>query len=53
MVLEARDALLRILVPALSLEHFIAHGRTIAQRLAVHRPQRPMQVGQLLKIFRG
>ena len=50
-ILEARDSLLRILVPAVSLRHFLVHGRTIAHRLAINRPQRPMQLTQTTRIL--
>jgi len=51
-VLEARDALLAVIAPALRLGTFLRRGRAIARALQVHRPKRPMQlftVAQILK----
>jgi len=50
-VLEARDALLRVLVPALSLQQFLRRGRNVARALRVLRPHRPMQLLSAGKIM--
>ena len=52
-VLEARDALMAVIAPALSLRKFLRHGRAIAQALRVIRPHRPMQMSRVRKYFVG
>jgi len=52
LVIEARDALLRVIVPALSLRHFLRRGRSVARTLRVIRPRRPMQLLSAAKILR-
>jgi hypothetical protein len=42
--MEARDALLAVIVPALPLRHFIRRGPLIASALRIIRPKRPMQM---------
>jgi hypothetical protein len=49
--LEARDALLAVIVPALPLQQFIRRGRAIARSLRVIRANRPMQMSRLENIF--
>ena len=49
--LEARDTLLRALVPALSVPDFLQRGRHLAQALQVRRPRRPMQLVEAGKIL--
>lgn len=51
MVLEARDALLAVIAPALSLRIFLRRGRAIARALRVIRPKRPMQMLRLTKLL--
>jgi hypothetical protein len=51
LVLEARDALLAVIVPALRLRHFIRCGRAIARALRVIRPCRPMQMVKMRQIL--
>jgi len=50
--LEARDALLAVIVPALPLKKFIQRGPAIARSLRVIRPNRPMQMSRLENIFK-
>jgi hypothetical protein len=50
-VLEARDALVAVIAPALSLRKFLRRGRAISQALRVIRPKRPMQMSQIAKHF--
>jgi hypothetical protein len=50
-VLEARDTLLAVIVPALPLRHFLKRGPAIARRLLVRRPNRPMQLSKLRGIL--
>ena len=50
-MIEARDALLRVIAPALSLRTFLRRGRAIAQGLQVIRPRRPMQLLKVAKIL--
>ena len=51
MVLEARDALLAVIAPALPLRTFLRRGRAIARALQVHRPGRPLQLSKAAKIL--
>jgi hypothetical protein len=51
LTLEARDALLAVIVPALKLCQFIRRGRAIAKALGVLRPKRPMQMLKVAKIL--
>ncbi len=51
MVLEARDALLAVIAPALSLRRFLRRGRAIAHALRIFRPNRSMQLSRLHKIL--
>jgi hypothetical protein len=51
LVLEARDALLGVIVPSLSLGTFLHRGRAIARALQVRRPKRPMQLCKAAKIL--
>lgn len=41
--IEARDSLVGILAPRLSLRHLLANGPKIARRARVKRPRRPLQ----------
>jgi len=50
-MLEARDALLRVIVPTLSLKQFISSGKVLARALAVNRPTRPMQLFHLAHLL--
>jgi hypothetical protein len=52
-VLEARDALLAVITPALRLQKFIQRGPAIARSLRVIRPNRPMQMSRLENIFKN
>jgi hypothetical protein len=52
-VLEARDALLAVIAPALRLQTFIQRGPAIARALRVIRPSRPMQMSTLGNIFKN
>jgi hypothetical protein len=52
LVIEARDALLSVIAPALSLRKFLRRGRAIARALRVIRPRRPMQLSEAAKIFK-
>jgi hypothetical protein len=49
--LEARDTLLQVLAPALSLPTFLERGPQIARALQVLRPRRPMQLIQVGEIL--
>ncbi len=51
LVLEARDTLLAVIVPALKLRRFLVRGRALARALQVNRPQRPMQLSRVAKIL--
>ena len=51
LVLEARDTLLSVIVPAMKLRHFLRRGRAIARALRVIRPARPMQLSGAAKIL--
>ena len=51
MVLEARDTLLAVIVPALPLGTFLRRGRAIARAMRVHRPGRPMQLSKAANIL--
>jgi len=51
--LEARDALLAVIAPALRLQKFIRRGPAIARSLRVIRPNRPMQMSRLENIFKN
>lgn len=50
-MIEARDALLAVIAPALSLPVFLRRGRQIARALRVLRPSRPMQLSKAAKIL--
>jgi len=50
-VIEARDALLAVIAPALRLRTFLRRGRQIARALRVLRPRRPMQLSEAAKIL--
>jgi hypothetical protein len=50
-VLEARDALLAVIAPALSLHRFLRRGRQIAKAFCVARLHRPMQLTKAAKIL--
>ena len=50
-MLEARDAILAVIVPALKIGMFLRRGRALARALQVLRNNRPLQLiraGQLL-----
>jgi hypothetical protein len=49
--MEARDALLAVIAPALHLQTFLRRGRAIAKALCVRRPRRPLQLSTASKIF--
>jgi hypothetical protein len=51
-VLEARDTLLRVIVPALKLRTFLHRGPKLASRLAVNRPKRPLQMNKMAEILK-
>jgi hypothetical protein len=51
LVLEARDTLLNVLVPALRMRRFLRRGAAIARALRVIRPRRPMQLSQIARII--
>ncbi len=50
-VLEARDALVTVIAPALRLRHFLRQGGAIARALRVIRPNRPMQLSRAREIL--
>jgi len=50
-VLEARDALVAVIAPALSLRKFLRRGRAIARALRVIRPNRLMQMSRMATIL--
>ena len=50
-VLEARDALVAVIAPALTLRKFLRRGRALARALRVLRPSRPMQLSQVGEIL--
>jgi len=50
-VLEARDALVAVIAPALTLRKFLRRGRAFARALRVLRPNRPMQLAQAGEIL--
>jgi hypothetical protein len=50
-MIEARDALLPVVAPALSVQTILRRGRHIARALQVLRPNRPMQLSQTAKIL--
>jgi hypothetical protein len=47
---EVRDSLRGVLAPRLKLQHLIDHGKRIARRARVKRPNRPLQSVKLQKI---
>ena len=51
MVLEARDTLLAVLVPALKVTTFLRRGKAIARKFRVNRPGRPMQLSRAAEFF--
>ncbi len=51
LMIEARDALLAVVAPALSLSTMLRRGRQIARALRVLRPNRPMQLSKAGKIL--
>jgi hypothetical protein len=51
LVIEARDALLAVIAPALKLRMFINRGPMIARALRVQRRNRPMQLTMAAKIL--
>src|SRR5215813_4893170 len=53
LTLEARDALLAVIAPALKLRHLIGRGKSLARALRVNRPKRPMQMSKAAMIFRN
>ena len=50
-MLEARDALVAVIAPALTLRRFLRRGRVFARALRVLRPNRPMQMSQIGEIL--
>jgi hypothetical protein len=52
-VLEARDTLLAVVVPALKVETFLRRGKAIARKFRVNRPARPMQMSQAAEYFKS
>ena len=50
-MLEARDALVAVIAPALTLRKFLRRGRAIARALRVTRPNRPMQMSRIREVF--
>lgn len=51
--IEARDSLVGILAPRLSLKHLLANGPRIARRARINRPKRPLQGVRLNQIAKG
>ena len=49
--MEARDTLLAVIAPALTLRRFLRRGPAIARALRVLRPNRPMQLLQARSIL--
>ena len=52
-MLEARDTLLRVIVPALPLRRFLQRGRAIARAFCITRKNRPMQLTRVREILQG
>ena len=50
-MLEARDALVAVIAPALTLRKFLRRGRALARALRVLRPSRPIQLSQVGEIL--
>lgn len=50
-MLEARDTLLAVIAPAISLQKFLSRGRTLARALRVIRPRRPMQLTKAARLL--
>lgn len=51
LVLEARDALLGVIAPALPLVRFMRRATAMAREMSVSRPNRPMQLSIAREIF--
>lgn len=52
LMLEARDTLLAVIVPAMKLSRFLRRGRALARALRVIRPARPMQLSRAARILK-